>query len=718
MTNIASFAANGTISLDGSGAQDFNSGGLTRSLYNLTHNGTGTTTLQSDIKLLNNFRVSNGTVNDNDHSINIIGDWDTRGGTFESTNGSVTFEDKSRASNIFGNNIFNNFWCTAEGKAFTIEAGSRQKFVGVIKIAGQVGKLITIYSSIPFQTWEIDPSPNILDRQITFVKVQDSRNILEGITNEIYARFSLDGGRNINWRFGATLWTNNFGAGDNLWSTGSNWIPAGVPEPEEDVQFAFDGPEDSIVDPLFPGELRSILIDPLYMNTITFQTNVKVRGAIEMNGGNVILGTSAVSADSFVQTGGTFEGRSGIFTGESSFVVSGGNFSAESATIFAKKIITLNAAAFNSDTSTIVLAPNPTMEFDASGVTLYNLSQTLSGTVELLSDLILNGSFIRTSGNGLFNRGDHLMTMAGNFINTSGTFETGNFNKNITIGGNVDLTGGTFNQSNSTLVFNGNSVVTSDVTMLNNVTLKSGKTLALRNIVDINGVLSLEAGTLDLNDGLLRYSGNTLNTTNLTSLISTNNSTFEFDKTSGTQTIVSGGITKSFGTILHSGASTLEIATNDIRIGNSFINPNGDFKTNNLTMKIGGDWNNTATFLQGTGTVEFEDATKPSVVSGATTFHNFVSNTPGKLITFEAGSLNTIEADFTLAGSAGNYITLRSSASPLQWRINTYGIRNIDFVDVKDSWNINVRPIYSTNTLHNGNNIGWVNEIGQTIYWH
>ncbi|MEK7153912.1 MAG: hypothetical protein AAB834_08225, partial [Patescibacteria group bacterium] len=80
--------------------------------------------------------------------------------------------------------------------------------------------------------------------------------------------------------------------------------------------------------------------------------------------------------------------------------------------------------------------------------------------------------------------------------------------------------------------------------------------------------------------------------------------------------------------------------------GNFTVNSGGIVNNSTASITVGGNWANSGTFTRGTGTVTFDSAS-PSTITGSTTFYNLSCVTPGKALTFEAGSVQTIEAGAT-----------------------------------------------------------------------
>jgi len=149
----------------------------------------------------------------------------------------------------------------------------------------------------------------------------------------------------------------------------------------------------------------------------------------------------------------------------------------------------------------------------------------------------------------------------------------------------------------------------------------------------------------------------------------------------------------------------LDLNAKDLTLTGSLTN-NGTLQGANI-IYVAGNWTNNGVFTAGSSTVIFNGAGE-STISGSTTFYNFTCVTPGKQLTFEAESTQTIEGTLTLVGDADDTIILRSSEEGTQWEIDPQGDeRDVDFVDVQDSKNIDSRIINPSNSIDKGNNTNW-----------
>jgi hypothetical protein len=130
--------------------------------------------------------------------------------------------------------------------------------------------------------------------------------------------------------------------------------------------------------------------------------------------------------------------------------------------------------------------------------------------------------------------------------------------------------------------------------------------------------------------------------------------------------------------------------------------------TNPLT--IGGNFTNNGTFTSNSGTVVFNDNSKPSSLeySAATTFTNFSCTTGGKQLYFDETEQTNVSGLFTITGSdcTTGRIFLDSTTDNDQWDINVTGTADIDYADVEDS-NAVTALTSNSSTEDNGGNTNW-----------
>ncbi|MFA6981682.1 MAG: LamG domain-containing protein [Patescibacteria group bacterium] len=126
------------------------------------------------------------------------------------------------------------------------------------------------------------------------------------------------------------------------------------------------------------------------------------------------------------------------------------------------------------------------------------------------------------------------------------------------------------------------------------------------------------------------------------------------------------------------------------------------------TLNVAGDWSNTDTFTHNSGTVNLNGTLQ--TITGDTTFYNLTKETnTTDTLTFTVGDRQTIEGTMTLKGAASNLLSLRSSSEDSVAEIDPQGTRDIRYLDVQDSHNVNATDIVTMglNITNGGNNPGW-----------
>ena len=162
-------------------------------------------------------------------------------------------------------------------------------------------------------------------------------------------------------------------------------------------------------------------------------------------------------------------------------------------------------------------------------------------------------------------------------------------------------------------------------------------------------------------------------------------------------------------------SSTIHTLSSTITIDGNFTLAGGLLdasSTGNFGVTVKGDWINYASssnFTARNGTVTLS-GTNQSVSGAGTNFNNLTKSvTSADSLTFDFKSTNNVSGTLTLTGTSGNLLSLRSSSSSGQWKINPLGTRDISFVDVKDSNNINATEINCSNgCVDSGNNTNWL----------
>lgn len=240
---------------------------------------------------------------------------------------------------------------------------------------------------------------------------------------------------------------------------------------------------------------------------------------------------------------------------------------------------------------------------------------------------------------------------------------------------------------------------------------------------------------------------------------------WQFRATSGTQLITTNGKTLDFPVTFNGVGGTFRLedaftmgSTRTMTLTNGTLNLNGKTctvgtrfatatGTKNLTFNGGTlvcpdpnttSFNNaaptnfTTTAGTGTGTISMTAATAKTFVGGGSTYNctlnqggagtltitgantfNDITNTnaTASQITFPASTTTTVNA-FTLSGSSGNLVSLRSSTPGTRFTLSDpSGTVSVSFLNIQDSaatggatWN----AFTSNGNVDNGNNLGWI----------
>ncbi|OGZ69892.1 MAG: hypothetical protein A3F47_01110 [Candidatus Staskawiczbacteria bacterium RIFCSPHIGHO2_12_FULL_38_11] len=432
-------------------------------------------------------------------------------------------------------------------------------------------------------------------------------------------------------------------------------------------------------------------------------------GALDVSGSNY-----GITLKSWTDTGaGTFTEGSGTVT----FDITGGTINSnetfENVTINHAGTTTLGAALDLDDTLTIT---GGALDVSGSnyGITLKSWTDTGSGTFteqsgtvtfditggtinsnETFENVTINHAGTTTLGAALDL--DDTLTITGGALDVSGS------NYGITLKSWTDTGAGTFTEQSGTVTFDVAGGTLNSNETFENVTINHAGTTTLGAALDLDDTLTITGGALDV-------SGSNYGIT-LKSWTDTGAGTFT--EQSGTVTFdVAGGTINSNETfenvtINHAGTTTLGAALDlddDITLTSGTLDVSGS----NYGINVAGDWSNSGTFTQGTGTVTF-DGTDQSLV-GSTTFYNLTKSvSTARTLTFPASATQTIATGgtLTLAGASGQLLTLASSSPPTKWGLTLNGTAAVSYVSVSYSDASGGTAITQTNSTDGGNNLNW-----------
>ncbi|GEM_PF-1709823 len=446
----------------------------------------------------------------------------------------------------------------------------------------------------------------------------------------------------------------------------------------------------------YPG----LVLGYLY-NNLTFAGNGSwtQSAALDVNGNLTIGATDSLeSNDNDVNVAGNWTNAGGYVSGANAVTFDGGGAQTlitggTGATqdfnnlVVSKSAGTLTVSTNALDIDGALTVSAGTLDADTRAVTVGGLTTVSGGTY-------LGGSALQTFGNGL-------LVTAGAMIGETGTLD---FNGTVVVEGGTltassgtttaaadwriqSATGGTFQHNSGTLVFDGVGAqgwATGGIGAgfaYNNVTVdKAGGTLTLGSAV-IGGHLDA-TGQMNVLQG--EYSAvNAGGYQTWASDLTVSGGTF----TAGNQTVdVNDDLTLSSGTLTAASAGTA------FTVGGDFTRSGGTFNHNSGTITLDGS---------------------NQTVSGSTAFNNLTKTVgTAATLTFAASSAQTVAGTLTFEGASGQLLSLRSSAGGSQWSIDPQGTRNVSFVDVRDSNNVNATLLSPANSTDSGNNTNWFTASG------
>ncbi len=187
-------------------------------------------------------------------------------------------------------------------------------------------------------------------------------------------------------------------------------------------------------------------------------------------------------------------------------------------------------------------------------------------------------------------------------------------------------------------------------------------------------------------------------------------------------------------------SNTGQATTNSVVVADNALNLSGaltvargklDLATNTKALKVLGDITvgshanaslvtNTDVILAGSllvrggGGVGISGGTwtltgQNQTLSGSVVFNNLAKTvTSADTLTFLAGGLQTVTGYITLQGaSCDAKLSLRSSTSGTQWKLDPQGAQSLIYLDVKDMRNIDITTFVALKSIDSGNNINF-----------
>ena len=451
-------------------------------------------------------------------------------------------------------------------------------------------------------------------------------------------------------------------------------------------------------------------------------------GTLDVQSGATLTLTASLVTISGTN-GNPFSSTGTINMGTSTFTFTGNNGSGN--TIIHSGVTYYNLT-LNNSAETYVLEGSTTID-PAGTLTITNgtLDTTSSnyqlsvGKISIASVataiLTLNDSLVLVTGTGtvvskgtlgVMNPGtsEVQLTGAGN-ANLNGTFYdlvvAGSGTKNTGAAGatvNHDLTiaSGIWNGTTSTITGSGT----------NTVRVQSGAVLQIGASTFASVIVSFETrdmqagstveylGGTQTVDSSITYAGLKITNTGTKSLNAT---------TTATETVN-----------INTGATLTTTASNyALNAGSISIDGTSTLTANASTITVSDNWTNLGTFTAGTSTVVFNTA-DTSVVAGTTSFYKLtLTHTAAKEVQFSvAGAyVYTVSNLFTVSGSSGNRIRLRSTSPGVQFKFKPTGTASVGYADVQDGGcEVGAITMSPTNSISSGNNDScWGLSVAQTL---
>ena len=141
------------------------------------------------------------------------------------------------------------------------------------------------------------------------------------------------------------------------------------------------------------------------------------------------------------------------------------------------------------------------------------------------------------------------------------------------------------------------------------------------------------------------------------------------------------------------------------RLDRSELHPAG-------TLSVSGDMidESLAGFAaSGTGSVLLTGGNQTVSTAGTSTFHSFAKTGSSVTLSFGAGGTYVFTGSLALSGTEGSELRLRSSEGGGSYQLDPRSGREIEYLDVRDSTNINQTAIFcSIGCTDGGNNINWI----------
>ncbi len=297
------------------------------------------------------------------------------------------------------------------------------------------------------------------------------------------------------------------------------------------------------------------------------------------------------------------------------------------------------------------------------------------------------------------------------------------YNGNMNISGSLTFSdNSTFNAGSGSITFNGSTAThscnnaTFNLVIFNNSgtqTVSSNCSFPLGNNPTVANSLNVSGGTLT-GSGTFNMTTGTLTLTNaaFSGFIGFNGGILIVSGASSTADFSSYTTFDTTGTVQAQSSATLTLPNNaniggDLQASSTINAPSGN-------LYVGGSITGGSNFHHNNGTVIL-DGTNQTISTAALTFYNLTKIVPtgsSQTLTFPAGtsSTQTIAGDLILHGyDTSARLNLRTSSGTTYFQINAQGSRDLLYLDIKDSNNINTAAMQmgGSGSQDSGHNIAW-----------
>ena len=462
--------------------------------------------------------------------------------------------------------------------------------------------------------------------------------------------------------------------------------------------------------------------------TATVLTTGNSGYSLTLNGGGTVTNAVTLSNTGGVTLAGGFTFTNGLTsivcanTLSGSITTTGSAVNIDSVTLAGNTVINSGASNNSDITLGAVTGGDSNLTIDAGSlgaVTIDSVSEvgtftitdsattsitgTFSADSVVITDTSTSVTFESTVEAGTINTGDEAYSV---LLNNGGTFtNTATFNNagDVELTGDFTFTNGLTSNVSTTLsgtITGAGSVVLGDTLISTSSSIDVSNHDISFDALTIGNLKTLEitttgAGKIYFNSTIDSISGGSGNL-----IINTEQTTYlqgQIGQTTslGTLTLQSGNfvtegndinvsnLTVTGGVFNYSDGSS--VGNETWQISNALtIASNATLNATAGNLYISGDWNNSGTFNNNSGTVIF-DGSGASAINGANTWYNFVSETAGKSLNFNKGELQTWSTNgwLNIHGSSGNHININN----LDSNISSASNYSVAFVIVDNSDN-------------------------------